>query len=170
MRRRILLPVSAVNRVPIEPSEVGFAVVVAACCVAANALAVVYVEPLSVDHLGPLALSHHHVHRPLLLLLLIPPLLLLLSSALRGVGRTALLVFVGAASANIASLALWSAGVPDYIVLRRVDVIANLSDLLMIASASVVSASILHAVWRRYHAGRPSAGTRRTPTSHPGPS
>jgi hypothetical protein len=126
----------AARRSPIRPAEVGLAVVVAACCVAANALAVALVEPLSPDHAGPLALAYHHVDRPLLLLPLLLPLFLLLSSLLRGAGRMAMLAFVGAGGANVASMVLWSAGLPDYIVFRRLDVIANLSDLLLLVSVS----------------------------------
>ena len=54
---------------------------------------------------------------------------------LPAVGRGALIAFVGAACANIASAAFWQTGVPDYIVFRNVDVIANVSDVVMVGSA-----------------------------------
>ena len=80
------------------------------------------------------------------------PLLLLLLLAcpvLPSVGRGALIAFVGAAWANIGSAAFWQTGVPDYIVFRNVDVIANVSDLVMIGSAAVVVGAILAQLARR---------------------
>jgi hypothetical protein len=124
-------------------------IAVGVCCVIANAVAVAFVEPLSTHHLGPLALAYHHRHPSFMMILPLLLLPLLLSSLLRGVIRTALLVFAGAAIANIASAALWIGAVPDYIVLRRLGVITNLSDLIMVASAMVVIASLLGVWWRR---------------------
>ena len=80
------------------------------------------------------------------------PLLLLLLLAcpvLPAVGRGALIAFVGAACANIASAAFWQTGVPDYIVFRNVDVITNVSDLVMVGSAAVVVGAILAQLGRR---------------------
>ena len=154
----LVLPVAASGRSRIRPAEVGFALLVAGCCVAANTLAVAYVEPLSVSHLGPLALAYHDSLRPLILLPFLS-LILILAPALRGVGRVSLIVFGGAVGANIASVAFWSAGVPDYIVFRRMDVVANLSDVLIIASSMVVIASILRDLWRRHQVGPFGTGT-----------
>ena len=136
------------NRKSVGPLDVAFAGVIAAYCICGNALATAYVEPLSADNLGPLALAYHDTRPPLFML----PLLLLLLLAcpvLPAVGRGALIAFVGAAWANIGSAAFWQTGVPDYIVFRNIDVIANVSDLVMIGSAAVVVGSILARVARR---------------------
>ena len=141
-------------RSPISLAEVALAAVVAAYCVTANALATTYVEPLSRDNLGPLALAYHERRPPLALLPLLL-LLLLASTALPGVGRAAAIAFVGAAYANIGSAALWPTGVPDYIVFRNVDVIANLSDLVMLSSATIILASILGRAFKGRRTARP---------------
>ena len=54
-----------------------------------------------------------------------------------------------AAWANIGSAAFWQTGVPDYIVFRNVDVITNISDLVMVGSAAVIVAAILTRLARR---------------------
>ena len=136
------------ERKSVGPVDVAFAGLVAAYCLCGNALATAYVEPLSADNLGPLALAYHDRPPPLFLL----PLLLLLLLAcpvLPAVGRGALIAFVGAACANIASAAFWQTGVPDYIVFGNVDVIANVSDVVMVVSATVVVATILGRLVRR---------------------
>ena len=130
------------RRARIRPGEVGLAGLVGACCLAVNALAVAHVEPLSPANRGPLALAYHDEHRSLIALPLLLALLVLFP-ALHGAGRLAVIAFVGATSANIVSPALWSAGVPDYIVVRRLDVVANLSDVVMVVSAGIVVASML---------------------------
>ena len=136
------------DRKPVRPLDIAFAGIVAAYCLCGNALATAYVEPLSADNLGPLALAYHDRPPPVFLL----PLLLLLLLAcpvLPAVGRGALIAFVGAGCANIASAAFWPTGVPDYIVFRHVDVIANVSDVVMVAAAAVAVATILARVVRR---------------------
>ena len=131
---------------PARPTEVAFAVVVTAYCLVFNAFAVIYLQPLSTRTLGqPLAVAYHSVERPLVLVpifLLVLCLLLRLSAA-RGARRTALIAFIGAACANVISASLWSAGVPDYIVLRDVDLVANLSDVIMTVSAATLLASMI---------------------------
>src|SRR4249920_627004 len=102
------------ERKSVGPVDVAFAGVVAAYCLCGNALATAYVEPLSADNLGPLALAYHDRPPPLFLL----PLLA--CPVLPAVGRGALIAFVGAACANVASAALWPTGVPDYIVFTNV--------------------------------------------------
>jgi lipoprotein signal peptidase len=72
---------------------------------------------------------------PVFLLILV---LLLRLSAATGVTRAALIAFVGAACANVISSRVWSAGVPDYIVFRHVDVVANTADVVMALSAATV--------------------------------
>ena len=47
------------NRKSVGPLDVAFAGLVAAYCICGNALATAYVEPLSADNLGPLALAYH---------------------------------------------------------------------------------------------------------------
>jgi hypothetical protein len=136
------------NRKSVGPVDVAFAGIVAAYCICGNALATAYVEPLSADNLGPLALAYHD-RRPALYMLPLLLLLLLACPVLPLVGRGALIAFVGAAWANIASAAFWQTGVPDYIVFRNVDVIANVSDLVMIGSAAVVVGTILAQLARR---------------------
>ena len=136
------------DRKSVGPLDVAFAGVVAAYCICGNALATAYVEPLSADNLGPLALAYHDT-RPALFMLPLLLLLLLACPVLPLVGRGALIAFVGAAWANIGSAAFWQTGVPDYIVFRNVDVIANVSDLVMIGSAAVVVGAILAQLVRR---------------------
>ena len=136
------------NRKSVGPLDVAFAGVVAAYCICGNALATAYVEPLSADNLGPLALAYHDA-RPALFMLPLLLLLLLACPVLPAVGRGALIAFVGAAWANIGSAAFWQTGVPDYIVFRNVDVITNISDLVMVGSAAVIVAAILTRIARR---------------------
>ena len=136
------------DRKSVGPLDVAFAGIVAAYCLCGNALATAYVEPLSADNLGPLALAYHDRPPPLFLLPLLL-LLLLAGPVLPAVGRGALIAFVGAACANIASAAFWQTGVPDYIVFGHVDVIANVSDVVMVVSATVVVATILGRLVRR---------------------
>ena len=136
------------DRKSVGPLDVAFAGIVAAYCLCGNALATAYVEPLSADNLGPLALAYHDAPPPLWLLPLLL-LMLLVCPVLPSVGRGALIAFVGAACANIASAAFWPTGVPDYIVFRNVDVITNVSDLVMVGSAAVVVGAMLARVARR---------------------
>ena len=140
------------NRSAVSPLELAVAALVAAYCLMGNALATTYVEPLSVDNLGPFALAYHERRPPLVLLPLLL-FLLLMCPALPSAGRAALVAFVGAAYANIGSAALWPSGVPDYIVFSHVDVIANVSDVVMLCSATVVVASILVRLSRRSRSG-----------------
>ena len=88
------------DRKSVGPLDVAFAGLVAAYCICGNALATAYVEPLSADNLGPLALAYHDSRPPLFLLPLLL-LLLLVCPVLPLVGRGALIAFVGAACANI---------------------------------------------------------------------
>ncbi len=149
------------RRARVRPGEVGLTVLVGACCLAVNALAVAHVEPLSPANRGPLALAYHDEHRSLIALPLLLALLVLFP-ALHGAGRLAVIAFVGAASANIVSPALWSAGVPDYIVVRRLELVANLSDVVMVVSAAVVVVSILwNALARSGAGGSRGGGARR---------
>jgi hypothetical protein len=125
---------------PVRATDVGFVAVVSAYCLFFNALAVEYLDPLSPRSLGPLALVYHPVEPPLLLVpvFLLVLILLLRLSAATGVTRAALIAFVGAACANVISSRVWSEGVPDYIVFRHVDVVANTSDVVMAISAATV--------------------------------
>ena len=125
---------------PVRATDVAFVAVVSAYCLFFNALAVEYLDPLSVRSLGPPALVYHPVEPPLLLVpvFLLVLILLLRLSAATGVTRAALIAFVGAACANVISSRVWSEGVPDYIVFRHVDVVANTSDVIMAISAVTV--------------------------------
>ena len=89
-------------------------------------------------------------------------LVLVLVRALSSVGRAAALVFVGAANANIMSPLIWEPGVPDYIVFREIDLIANLSDVLMLSSAVAIAASISFR-------SRPTCSRRARPDPHTPP-
>ena len=135
-------------RRPVGPIELLIAAVVALDCLALNAAAVAHVPELSREDLGPLALAYHD-RQPNLILLPMMALLLLLGTRLPAVGRIAVVVFVGAAVANLASPSIWEPGVPDYIVFRDLDVIANVSDLLMIVSAAAIVLSMAVNVIRR---------------------
>src|SRR5690349_23897494 len=108
------MKILARDRKSVGPLDLVCAGLVAAYCICSNALATAYVEPLSADNLGPLALAYHDREPPLFLLPFLL-LLLLVSPALPSVGRAGLIAFVGAACANIASAAFWQTGVPDYI-------------------------------------------------------
>ena len=136
------------TRLPIGGVELAVCLLVALDCLAVNALAVARVPRLSLDSLGPLALAYHDKQpKPASVAVVI--LVLLLGTLLPRVGRAAVLVFVGAAAANFASPAFWSPGVPDYIVFRRVDLIANMSDLLMLVACVVILASMVVPLMRR---------------------
>jgi len=137
-----------VKRSAIGPTEVAVSSVVAADCLAINAVAVEHAPPLSLDALGPLALAFHDKQpHPVFIAVLV--LVLLLGSWLPRLGRAAVLVFVGAAAANFVSPLIWDAGAPDYLVFREIDVIANLSDVLMIGASVVVAASIVVEIVKR---------------------
>lgn len=138
---------TSIWRRPIRPLEIGIAALVCAGCVAANALAVAHLEPLSLQNLGPFAVVFHE-RQPSPFLLATALFLLLLASFVPGLGRAAIIFFVGAAAANVMSPLFWDGAVPDYLVLTRVDVVANLSDAVMIVTALVAAVSIVHLGWR----------------------
>src|SRR4051812_20064617 len=129
------------ERAPIRGIELAMAALIAVECLAVNAVAVSELPELSLEALGPFVIVYHDKQPSLVLLPLLIGLLLLVKH-LPAVGRAAALVFVGAAAANVASPSIWRAGVPDYIVVRELDLIANLSDLLMIAAGLVIVGSI----------------------------
>jgi hypothetical protein len=133
---------AAHRRLPLGPFELAIAAVIAADCLLVNAVAVDHVPPLSLHSLGPLALAFHD-KQPHFGFAAVLVFVALLSTWLPRVGRAAMLVFVGAALANFLSPAIWSGGAPDYVVFRRVDIIANVSDLLMMTSGVVVVASMV---------------------------
>ena len=135
------------RRLPVRPSEVALAGLVAANCVMMNAAAVAFVEPLSRRNLGPLALAYHQTQPPLALLPGVL-LLLILATVMPGIGRASVIVFAGAATANIVSRMMRGGAVPDYIVVPRIDVIANLADVLMLAAGVILTVSVAHGVWR----------------------
>jgi hypothetical protein len=144
------------GRLPIGAVELAICTIVALDCLVVNALAVATVPRLSLESLGPLALAFHD-RQPHPIFAAVLVLVLLLGTWLPRVGRAAVLVFVGAAAANFASPAIWSGGAPDYLVFRRVDIIANISDLLMMGSAVVIVATIAVSLVRRLgHLGRPT--------------
>ena len=117
-------------------------------CLLMNAWAVANAPRLTFDSLGPLALAYHDKQpRPAAVAVII--VILLVGTCLSRVGRVAVIVFVGAAAANFASPAIWGQGIPDYIVVRRLDVIANISDILMIAAGVVIVASLFAPYVRR---------------------
>ena len=142
---------TATTRRSARPTEFAFAGVVTAYCLVVDALAVLYLEPLSTQSLGPLAVAYHPVDPPLVIvpIFLLILLLLLRLSAARGLVRAALIAFMGAACANVISARVWSAGVPDYIVFRHVDLVANVPDMIMVVSSATVFASMLVSLVRR---------------------
>ena len=129
------------GNVPIRLREIAVALATGGVCLLANAAAVAALDPVSITNLGPLALAYHE-RRPSPFLFATALLLLLLSSAVPRPGRAALVLFAGAAAANVASPLLWDGAVPDYLVLERVDVIANLSDVVMVVTATVAGVSL----------------------------
>ncbi len=131
------------------------AALIAVECLAVNALAVSQLPRLSLEALGPFALVYHDA-QPSVVLVPMLLLVLVLVRALSSVGRAAALVFVGAAIANIMSPLIWEPGVPDYIVFREIDLIANLSDVLMLSSAVAIAASISFDLVRRALGRAPS--------------
>jgi hypothetical protein len=136
------------RREPLGATELAVTSVVAADCLAVNAAAVAFVPRLSLESLGPLALAFHDKQpHPAFLPVLVG--VLLLGTFLPRGGRVAVLVFVGAAAANFLSPAIWDGGAPDYIVFRHVDVIANLSDLLMMSSGLFIAGTVAVAAARR---------------------
>ena len=136
------------ERKSVGPLDVAFAGLVAAYCMCGNALATAYVEPLSADNLGPLALAYHD-RRPAALPLAAAPAAAPRVPGPAGGGSRGADRLRRCRLANIASAAFWQTGVPDYIVFRNVDVIANVSDLVMVGSAAVVVAAILGQLGRR---------------------
>ena len=117
-------------------------------CLLINAWAVANAPTLTFDSLGPLALAYHDKQpRPAAVAVII--VILLIGTWLSRVGRVAVIVFVGAAAANFASPLIWGQGIPDYIVVRRLDLIANISDILMIGAGTVIVASLFAQYVRR---------------------
>jgi len=136
------------TRLPIGVVELGICLLVALDCLVVNAFAVAQFPGLSLDSLGPFALSYHDKQsNPVAIAAVI--LALLVGTWLPRVGRAGVLVFVGAAAANLASPAIWDPGVPDYVVFRRIDVVANAADLLMVAAVLVIVASMVVPLVRR---------------------
>lgn len=108
-----------------------------------NAAASLFVAPLALDNLGPLALVWHDRHPSLLLVAAVPALALFWVG--RDVGTPVRIlgaVFAGAVVANTISSIAWSAGIPDYIVIRRFDLICNVSDVLIVATALSIVAML----------------------------
>lgn len=121
---------------------------VAVGCLAANALAVATLDPLSLQNLGPLALVYHD-REPDPVLVPVLVVLVLLAQRVRGSVRVPLLVFVGAAAANLLSSEIWHQGVPDYLVVARFDVVANVPDAVVACSVCAVAAGMALDVARR---------------------
>jgi hypothetical protein len=144
---------AAHQRIPLGPLELAIAGVIAADCLLVNAVAVDNVPPLSLHSLGPLALAFHD-KQPHFGFAAVLVFVALLSTWLPRLGRAAALVFVGAALANFLSPAIWNGGAPDYVVFRRVDIIANVSDLLMMTSGAVVLASMIAVLADRLRTSR----------------
>src|SRR4051812_8297688 len=151
------------GRPPVHPRELAFAAVVAAYCMLGNVVAAAYVEPFSRHNTGPLALAYHDKRPPLIYLSLLL-LLLLASAALPPPARVALVAFVGAACANVASALLWPSGVPDYIVFRHIDVIANLPDIVMVVAGTILFASMLARILTRARATGHGPGDGQKPS------
>jgi hypothetical protein len=148
------------TRRAIRPQEIGIAGLMCAACLLANAIAVQHVPPLTPTNVGPLALAYHE-RQPSLVLLATGVLLLFLASFIRGVGRAAVILFVGAATANVVSPLLWDGAVPDYLALTRIDVIANVSDAVMVVTGAIA------VVWIMRPRERPVAGNPPTPGERP---
>ena len=129
------------NRMPVGGIDVTVAALVALDCLVINALVVHSVPTLTVDSLGPIAVAYHD-KAPGPLAVAVVVVILLLGSLLRGIGRIATLVFVGGALANFASPTIWGA-VPDYIVFRKVDMVVNLADILIVAAGTLVVAVLV---------------------------
>ena len=157
------------NRLPLGPVELTVCFLVALECLIVNALVVAHAPALSFDSLGPLALAYHDKQpRPLGVAAVI--LVLLLGTLLPRGGRVAVLLFVGAATANFASPAIWGQGIPDYIVFRGPDVILNLADVIMIVAEVVIAISVIATLRRRAWAlGSSSSSRRGGRTSSPPP-
>jgi hypothetical protein len=124
---------------------------VAADCLAINAVAVAYAPPLSREALGPFAVAYHDAS-PHPVVFSILAALLALGARLPALARLGLMVFVGASAANVLSPAVWPQGAPDYIVFRDLDLIANVSDVLMVATAVLVAGSVVAELVRRRRA------------------
>ena len=139
----ILAVVDAIlrNRLPIRAVDAAVSLLVALDCLMVNALVVQHVPALALDSVGPLAVAYHD-KQPHPLAVAVVVVVSLLGSLLRGVGRIAVFVFVGSAAANFASPAIWGRGVPDYLVVRRLDVIVNLSDILIVATGALIVAAM----------------------------
>ena len=132
------------NRLPVRGVDAAASMLVALVCLMINALAVQTAPDLSLDSVGPLAVAYHDKSAHPLAILVVA-LVALVGSLLRGTGRVAVFVFVGSATANFASPLIWGRGVPDYVVVRRFDVIFNLSDFLIICTGVlIVGAMAVH--------------------------
>jgi hypothetical protein len=130
------------TRPAITAREVLVAAFTCGVCLLASALAVATLEPLGDGNLGLLALAYHE-RSPTLFLVPGALLILVLASALPRFARAAMVFFIGAATANLLSPLIWNGAVPDYLVLARIDVIANLADLVIVATGALVVTAIL---------------------------
>jgi hypothetical protein len=147
------------HRLPLRPVELAVCLLVAVECLMMNALVVAHAPTLSLHSLGPVALAYHDKQpRPMGVAFVI--VILLLGTLLPQGGRVAVLLFVGAAAANFASPTVWGAGIPDYLVFRRPDLILNVPDVLMIVTAVVIVISMGKDLARRSSALDPSPASR----------
>ncbi len=140
------------QRHPLRPLELALSLAIALELVLVNAIAVAHIPPLQLDSTGPLGLVFHDKSRSFTLLALLV-VVALAATRLPALGRAAALVFVGAAIANFVSPHLWSGGTPDYLVFHRLEIIANVPDLVMLVAVVVIVGSILFRAARRLTAG-----------------
>jgi hypothetical protein len=129
------------SRLPLRAVDIAVSLLVALDCLMINALVVEHAPALKLGSVGPLAVAYHD-KQPHPLAIAVVVVVSLLGSLLRGVGRIAVFVFVGSAAANLASPTIWGDGVPDYIVVRRLDVILNLPDILIICAGTLIIATL----------------------------
>ena len=108
----------------------------ACLCLITSKAAVAYASSLSPENLGPFAVAYHDKRVPLVAVALFLAMILA-ARRFPPLVSYSIAAFAGAGLANTISQFAWP-GTPDYIVIRQIDVIANVADLVLLACAAIV--------------------------------
>ena len=129
--------------VPFPHTRLGLATLVFTIGLAVNVVAAYTVPPLALDNLGPLALAWHPRSPVILIVGLVLLVGIVKRMQLRPGLQTVVAILLGAGSAQVASIVWFGGKGPDYIVIRRFDIIANVPDLIMLTTVLVAVAATI---------------------------
>ena len=126
--------------IPLPYTRLGLGAVVFAIGLVVNVIAAYTVPPLALDNLGPLALAWHERSPVILMIGLALLVVIVRRMHLRPGLQTVVTILLGAGCAQVASIVWFGGNGPDYIVIRRFDIIANVPDLIMLTTVIVAVA------------------------------